>query len=117
MKTGARRVTIAAVCALIISATGAGVIAQDEDTQQPTSTILTGYFASFGEDGVDLEVPEFAVTFPDGGEAVIRGLFTLTGNYDGLDDGAEVTISGTGWEVRGMIFVNSPLTPEELTEG
>ena len=106
-----RTTTISILVLGLLAGSGVGVAAQDEEAEPFSGAVVTGYFASFSD---EVEVPEFIITFPDGGEAVIRGVFTLTGAFDGSDDFGEVTISGADWKLNGVVLVNGPMTPEEL---
>ena len=90
----------------LLAGSAVGVAAQEEATDAPTSEVVNGFFSSFDADGTDLEVPEFVITFPDGGEAVVQGIFTITGSFNGGDGNDQVTISGDGWELKGAVVVN-----------
>jgi hypothetical protein len=53
----------------LLAGSAVGIAAQTDETEPPGRAVWTGYFANFTENAVQLEVPEFIVTFPDGGEA------------------------------------------------
>jgi hypothetical protein len=71
----------------LLAGSAVGVAAQEETTDPPTSEVVNGFFSAFDDDGTDLEVPEFVITFPDGGEAVVQGIFTITGSYSATPPG------------------------------
>ena len=79
--------TISILAVGLLAGSAVGVAAQEETTDTPTSEVVNGFFSSFDDDGTDLEVPEFVITFPDGGEAVVQGIFTITGSFPDSADG------------------------------
>jgi hypothetical protein len=82
------RTTVISILAVgLLAGSAVGVAAQEETTDPPTSEVVNGFFSAFDEDGTDLEVPEFVITFPDGGEAVVQGIFTITGSYSATPPG------------------------------
>jgi len=100
--------TISILATGLLAGSAVGVAAQEETTDPPTSEVVNGFFSSFDDDGTDLEVPEFVITFPDGGEAVVQGIFTITGSFPNSASGDDtVTISGDGWELTGVVTMNA----------